>query len=354
MSGIAAARRAARWSILATVLALGLAVPASAQTGVDQPLARYIPAEGLAALVEHGGFDAHHEAWKGTALHRMLSETSLGAMLEDILSQVADQGIRAQQGAPLTGKELAALLSHLLNKGFAVGYLQNPQPPQPKGIVVVVRGAAKSEIFQQVLKRIPPLNSPAARQIDEAGGRKVWATDDPPGTHIRWWYEKDDFVLSIAPGAADIPIVEALDGKIPSALKHPNYAQLEKLEAGAQPVGRFFVELSAFPPLPPRAHELGLDGIERVEGRWGIQDKGIVTTLGVNAPRPRRGILALFDQPPINAGTQVWARPDLTDDFTLLSIDPRKTADTILALVRDNDPDAATRIDQSRRAVQGA
>jgi hypothetical protein len=113
MSGIAAARRLARRSILGNVLALVLASPAVAQTDVAQPLARYIPAEGLAALVEHGGFDAHPEAWKGTALYRMLSETSLGAMLEDIFSQIADQGFRATQGAQLTGTELVALLSHL-------------------------------------------------------------------------------------------------------------------------------------------------------------------------------------------------------------------------------------------------
>ena len=344
MSGIAAASRAARWSILGGVLALGMAAPASAQTDVAQPLARYIPAEGLAALVEHAGFDAHPEAWKGTALYRMLSETSLGAMLEDILSQVADHGLRTSNGAPLTGRELVDLLSHLLNQGFAVGYLQNPQPPQPRGVVVVIRGVAGNALFQRVMQRIPPLNAPAARQVEAAGGRKVWATDDLPRTHIRWWYEKADFVLSMAPGEADIPIIEALEGKIPSALKHPTYSRLENLEAGAQPVGRLFVDLSAFPPLPPQAHELGLDGVERVEARWGIQDKGIVVTLGVNAPRPRRGILMLFDQPPIKPGTSVVAA-DADEGYTLMSIDPTKTADAILALVRHDDPDAAGRID---------
>ena len=344
MSGIAAARRAARWSILGSVLALVLAVPAWAQSDAAQPLARYIPAEGLAAFVEHAGFNAHPQAWKGTALYRMLNETSLGAMLEDILSQVADQGFRATQGAPLSGKELVALLSHLLNRGFAVGYLQNPQPPQPKGVVVVIRGAARNAVFQRVIRRIPPLNAPAARQVEEAGGRKVWVTDDPPRTHIRWWYEKDDFALSIAPGETGNPVAEALDGKTPSALKHPTYAKLEKLEARAQPVGRLFVDLSAFPPLPPRAHELGLDGIKRVEARWGIQDKGIVVTLGVNAPRPRRGILTLFDQPPIKAGTRVFTA-GADDSYTLMSIDPIKTADAILALVRHDDPNAAARID---------
>ena len=59
------------------------------------------------------------------------------------------------------------MLSHLLNHGFAVGYLQNPQPPQPKGWVVVIRGAARSAVFQRVIRRIPPLNAPAARQVEE-------------------------------------------------------------------------------------------------------------------------------------------------------------------------------------------
>src|SRR5271157_6477684 len=158
MSGIAAARRAARWSILGSVLALVLAVPAWARSDAAQPLARYIPAEGLAAFVEHAGFDAHPKDWKGTALYRMLNETSLGEMLADILGQVADQGFRAAQGAPLSGKELVGLISHLLNRGFAVGYLQNPQPPQPKGVVVVIRGAARNAVFQRVIRRIPPLN----------------------------------------------------------------------------------------------------------------------------------------------------------------------------------------------------
>ena len=59
------------------------------------------------------------------------------------------------------------MLSHLLNHGFAAGYLQNPQPPQPKGWVVVIRGAAQGAVFQRVIRRIPPLNAPAARQVEE-------------------------------------------------------------------------------------------------------------------------------------------------------------------------------------------
>ena len=206
----------------------------------------------------------------------------------------------------------------------------------------MIRDAADSALIRQLISRIPPLNEPVAQQREALGGRKVWVSDGPR-MHIRWWYEKRDLVLSIAPGSEDNPIAETLEGKVPSALKHPAYTALDQLEAGPVPIGRLFADLSVLPALPPRAKELGLDGVRRVEGRWGIQDKGCVITLGVDAPRPRRGALALFDQPPIKPGTHV-VTPEGSADYTLLSVDPGRLAETILTLVKHDDPDAAARV----------
>ena len=109
------------------------------------------------------------------------------------------------------------------------------------------------------------------------------------------------------------PVADVLDGKTPSALKHEVYVRLSKPVPGQVPVGVFFLDLammvnrSVMPPLGPRAAELGLDGINRVESRWGIQDKGLVIAVAVQAPRPRRGVLALFDQPTMGPGTSVAA-----------------------------------------------
>ncbi|MGP0065542.1 MAG: DUF1559 domain-containing protein [Isosphaeraceae bacterium] len=344
MNGPASRARTAGWSIFwGLFLSPILAVPASAQQPEAEPLARYFPAEGLAILFEHQGLDAHPDAWKGTAAYKMLNETSLGAMLEDIATQVADRALRAVPGAPITGKEAVGLLIHLARKGFAVGLVVNTEPPQPRAVVVVIRDAARNEVFKQLIGRIPPLNAPAARRVQRPGGRTVWVSQTPP---VRWWYEKDDFIVSLTPNMVADPVADVLDGKTPSALKHEVYVRLSKPVPGQVPVGVFFLDLammvnrSVMPPLGPRAAELGLDGINRVESRWGIQDKGLVIAVAVQAPRPRRGVLALFDQPTMGPGTSVAAPPGVTG-FALLSVDPIRFGDDVMAMMQHNDPDTA-------------
>jgi prepilin-type processing-associated H-X9-DG protein len=332
---------AARRSIQGSLLALVLAAPVFAQNEDRQPLARYVPSDGLAVLVEHDGFETHGDAWKGTATYRMLHETGLGAMLRDIATQVADRAFQAADDAPLGGKELMALLSHAADKGFALGYAPDPGGRQPRFLVAVVRDAADSDVFKQVLARIPHLNEPAARQVAGPGGRKLWIGQDP---RLSWWYEKKDFVFSLGSEPENNPAAQALDGKASSASQNRAYASLAKLDAGRVPMGRLMVDLSALPPLPPRAGELGLDGIKRIEARWGIQGEGLVVTLGVNAPRPRRGILALFDQPPIKQGTSVT--PDGQGDYLLVSLDLVKLTDTVLAMLKQQDPDSSEKVEQ--------
>ena len=108
------------------------------------------------------------------------------------------------------------------------------------------------------------------------------------------------------------------------------------------PIGRLFVDLSVIPALPPRAKELGLDGVRRVEGRWGIQDKACVMTLGVDAPGPARSPRSL--RPAADQARYPCGHTRGSADYTLLSIDPGKFAETILNLVKHDDPDAAARL----------
>jgi hypothetical protein len=339
MAGLASSRRIVRWSLLGfvTVCLLALAAAASAQNQADAPLASAIPAEGLTAFVEHEGFASHPVAWKRTAIYRMLHETSLGTMLEEIITQGADYVLGASDGGPLDGKELVAVLEHLAEKGFAIGFATGPPGGRPKSAVIVIRDAADSDVFKRVLGRMRELNQPAAHQVEAAGGRKLWLAKSPG---VRWWFEGKNFVLTHSADPEANPALDALLGKLPSALKHPSYAPLDRLEAGGVPSGRLFVDVSALPPLTPRAGELGLGGIRRVEARWGIEGEGVMLTLGVRAPRPRSGVLALFDQPPIQSGTTV-VLPEGAADYTLVSIDLLKLADAATALIEHDDPDAA-------------
>lgn len=346
-------RRAARAIALAASIFGMISTTTQAQDQAPKPstappksqsLARYIPSEGLIVLIDHEGLEAQPDAWKGTAASKMLNNTPLGAMLEDIAAQVVDHGLQSIPGVPFNGKEVIALLAHMTSKGFAIGFCGSFAPPQPKAAVMVIRDADRNEVSQRLMKRLED----AAKQVEQPNGRKVWTIAGAP---IRWWFEGHDAVFSfVPPGATADPIAETLDGKTPSALENPVFITLSKADPGVVPVGLLFIDLAGLPPLPPKAVQAGIDGIKQVEARWGIQDLAIVTSLGVQAPRPRRGVLAFFDQPPLG-GTK-FALPAGMTDSTLLSVDPVKVGDIFLAILNQNDPNAAASIGRFVRDFQ--
>ena len=345
MTGVADwTRRGQGWgSILIGLVMTMMAAPtASAQRdrGEPPPLARYIPAEGLTVLLEHDGLHAHPAAWTGSATYKILNETSLGAMLKDITTQVIDYGLRsAPAPVPLKAEEAVGLLTHLLEEGFAISYGGTFNPPQPKSGVAVIRNAGKNPAFRRLLAAFVEKNQPFVKPVETPGGRKVSTVEGAP---VRWWFEGDDFALSYVAGADD-PVVATLEGKSPSALTLPTRTGLRSGEPGYVAVGTFFLDLSSMPPMPPDAVKLGLDGIKAVEASWGINGKATVTMIGVRAPRPRRGLLDLFNQPPIGASTR-FNLPPGADGFTLVSIKPERLADTLLLLVQQGDPNAAASV----------
>ncbi len=338
------APRSGCWSTAGGVLLASiLVVPALAQDQELAPLARYVPAEELAVLIEHDGLATRPGVWEATATARMLKETPLGAMLADVAVQLLDRALAGIPGRPATGKDVLAILDHLARRGFVVGYCGSLNPPQPKAVVLVIREAADNPVFKKLIALVPPLNEPAAKKIEQPGGRTVFILDEAP---VRWWYEKGDAVFSFAPPGGPDPVADTLDGKSPSAVNHPARVALAKAEPGDVPVGRLFVDLAALPALPAQASDMGLDTIKRVDARWSIRGKAISTMLAVQAPRPRQGVLALLDQPPIAPGTAV-SLPQGQTDFTLLAFNPIKTGDAILAMMKPGDPESVAALAQS-------
>ena|SRR5579885_199176 len=49
--------------------------------------------------------------------------------------------------------------------------------------------------------------------------------------------------------------------------------------------------------LPAGSMPPGLDGLKRVEVQWGFQDDAMLAVAKLVAPQPRRGLLAMLDQP---------------------------------------------------------
>ena len=51
------------------------------------PPARHVPRQDLLAYLEFDGLDAHADAWRASAAYKLLSDTKLGPLLEDLALQ---------------------------------------------------------------------------------------------------------------------------------------------------------------------------------------------------------------------------------------------------------------------------
>ena len=88
----------------------------------------------------------------------------------------------------------------------------------------------------------------------------------------------------------------------------------------------------------------------RFDYRWGFQGDALMTVTRLKAPRPRRGPLALFDQPSFDKG-KLPPLPEGIESFTVVSVDADKSYENLLAAASTPE---ATRPDQLvRRDAQG-
>ena len=120
-------------------------------------------------------------------------------------------------------------------------------------------------------------------------GRTLHAFD----REASWWVEKGDLVFSSRPEL----VLSVLDGRAPNVTDHPLRTRLLKKSDAFEPVAAGFFDLAVLPPMPPQAVQLGLDGLKRFEIQWGILDDAMLAVVAMVAPQPRRGLLAMLDQP---------------------------------------------------------
>jgi prepilin-type processing-associated H-X9-DG protein len=288
------------------------------------PLARYAPREGLAVYVEFDGFDAHDAAWKASAAYKVLNETKLGAVFEDVFTQL----VVASQ-APVQPGDLIGAFKMVARQGFAVGVWG--KDPGDLYTVTVIRGGGRPEV-RRLFEMITRVGRGAPAD-ENAGEKKAGRTIQALGDQTSYWYEKDDLVVTSQPDA----ILAVLDGKEPNAIDHPMRQALLKAEAGFQPVAVAFVEFAGLPKMPPQAVRLGLDGIKRLELVWGFEGEAMRTAIRATAPAPRRGVLALVDQPTFDAQS-LPPIPAGVHGFIVLSLDVPKTYDAILGLYKMAGP----------------
>jgi len=333
------------------VVGWGMVAPAADEA--PAALARYIPGDDLVVYAEFAGLDADESGWKASAVYRVLNRTPTGAMLEALATQLGDRALADAPGPKLSGAELVTLTRHALRSGVVFAINKAPGEPKPKCIALVARGVGRGPARPIVGRLIDAAVGADARAEPTAkpGGRRVAVVRPGRGPGWAWWFEGDDLVLILVdPKGADA-VIAALDGKASNAVANPTRAALAKTEDGFRPVGLGFFDAAALPALPPKAAALGVDGIRRLDFRWGFQGEALVTVTRLLAPAPRRGILALFDQPTFGAG-EIPPLPRGVEGFAVASIDPVKLLDGIAAVAEASDPNGKAMIQQAEQIFQ--
>ena len=275
-------RRRIRGGLLGImVLAAGSCGVASAQEARPaDSLARYVPQKDLFLLLEFDGLDAHADAWHATAAYKLLTETKLGTMLEDLAGQGLEMAFAgAQHAPPIKPAEVIELAKQGARRGGVAAFWGTG--PRDTKAVFVSRGGDRPEVrrlLEAATAAGPNRVGGAARDTIQKEGRTL----HPVGGEMFWWVEKGDLVLSDDPDK----ILAVLDGKTPNAVDHPLRAALAKEADGFQPVALGFFDLAVLPPMPPQAAALGLDGLKRIELQWGFQDDALRTVVRAWRPRP--------------------------------------------------------------------
>src|SRR5262249_39265561 len=148
---------------------------------------------------EFEGLDAHAAAWKNTAASKLLTETRLGALLEDLGTQVIGA---AQQSVPprdrIPANDYLTLMKHGARHGLAAAVFG--KGPRDVQWMLVVRDGNRPE-FTRLLEAGSGAG-PGGAKANPQGVLKAGRTLNQLGPEGLWWNDGNDLILA-ARSAAD-------------------------------------------------------------------------------------------------------------------------------------------------------
>jgi hypothetical protein len=350
----------------------GTAIPSKtaskASTPESVPLGRYVPKENLVLYVEFAGLDAFEAGWKKTAAYRMLNETPLGVMLEEVSAQLLDKVASSFPNRKLGGAELVSLAKHAARSGWVLALhtpTKSAADTTPVRATFVLRGAAATKELRSLSARLMGLVMGNSRpKIEYKEGRPMVVvpasgTSGAPaasGASWAWWTEKNDLAV-----ATDFPsnvdaIFATLAGKTGSALEHADIKKLFQPEGGFQPICVASALAANAPPSPSGFvgflhHAQAEWGIPRIDLRAGFDGEALLAVCGVVAPKPRKGPATLFDQPAFDT-TTLLPLPEGVVSFTELSVSPNQAIELLERLAPGDSIQA--HIDEFAESIQRA
>ena len=264
----------------------------------------------------------------------------------------------------LTRKSLGLKLSpwskNAAQSGFVMALNINPKDTSvPFRGTFVLRGAASKPVRAISARLMGGLmGSEAKPKIEFREGRSIVFVPYggvPTNPGWAWWAEKSDLVvITRFPVVAEATLA-TLAGKNPSALDHPIVQELSKPEGTFHPASIAFIDVAGCPETPTKMTEffahLKQLGLHRLDVRWGFDDDALMTVTRLVAPKPRKALLAVFDQPTFEKNSLLPV-PEGVESFVELSMNPAQLLETINGL---GLPDAVkAQIDELTEDIQSA
>lgn len=307
-----------------------------------RPMARYIPRENLAVYAGTDGLETVTEAWNRTAAYKILTETSVGSMLEEMLTQLADQRMADNPNRKMNGADLVTIVKHVARYGFALGL----EAKEGSGFgVLAFRGASSRDVRAPFARWLGTMMGDAKPQVIKKAGRTMIAVPGPDGKTPQWFWWSEGNDLVIADSGGEEIVADVIDGKRPSALDHPLRTELSRPEGGFTPIAMAFLDSEG--KIKVWENRAGMFfgrlaelGIHQFDYRVGFQDDALMTVARLKAPNPRKGLLAALDQPSFDK-TKLLPIPQGLEDFTAFSIDGAKLIDQ---LMESASPEAKTQL----------
>ena len=204
---------------------------APAATVAAPSLARFVPDRDLILYLEYQGLDAHAEAWHKTAAHRLITETKLGTLLEDMAIQAIDvyQEVFPSE-VQIKGVDAVEIVKRIARNGFVVAIFGKPQ--ERWRYLVVLRQCDRPEIRAGLRSLAASLRGEGEENAEVGPIEKAGRTLYRLGSGHFWWVEKGDLILTGESEADEI--LEVIDGRRPSAIEHPAASRVVQGEGGAR------------------------------------------------------------------------------------------------------------------------
>ncbi|MGE3316892.1 MAG: DUF1559 domain-containing protein [Planctomycetaceae bacterium] len=342
-----------RWFVAVLLLFIAAIAGVMASRGVarqqdPKPVTSLLP-ESTFLYVTWDGIDGHRATWEKTAAYESTVKSGLMSGVYKAIASFIPPDVTPDVESALKLVEL------IMQRGMSLSVAFGEGVPIPHGVVVLHRSADLETKFTDFVTRI---DNDAGKKFDErtVNGREVkviTAPDVTPGLELGWWSEGEHLVIAVGINAVQATLDTAA-GKTRNITANPIHAARQKNSPDFELIADAWIN---FAPLRQRFGEieiplsqtnqepktttvnrileiLGLDTLGSAAFRTGFKDRATWSEIAIDAPAPRKGLLAFANQKPMSL-SDLPPIPSNCAGFGITSFDLGTAYDTIVNIAKE-------------------